>query len=342
MGDWAKLPSAPHPGQGLPKSRTAASRQVVVDASDQAQARRQSLATAGREQAASRRATLHQQYNATPNFTQRGQIGKGLRSLIMGTKKVVPLPERAIPSFAVKGGWRDARLDAREYAASDRGRFRAGVSKAEEKQPKASQGRMAAGMVFPGAHGAIAGKKGRKLRAAASEYVPAVALGAPGMAGSMMAARAGKPGLAAAAQAAGYAGNYLGAGLGVRHAQARGHYKPEKVAKTRSFDPEHRRQQKLGAATAVLGLGGAAAAVHGGRNIAATTKTARQITGVSTKTAGNQAQMTIKNARLRQALRSGVHANKKDLALLGGGTAAIGGGGAVQVHANSRRGKAWD
>ena len=63
---------------------------------------------------------------------QSSGVGKGLISALRGTKKIVPLPERPIPAFAVKGGWRDARLDAREAAASDRGRFLAGrVGKAE-------------------------------------------------------------------------------------------------------------------------------------------------------------------------------------------------------------------
>lgn len=71
--------------------------------------------------------------NMTGNSVARGDsaVGKRLFANLRGTPKIVPLPKPHIPTFAVKGGWRDARLDAREYAASDRGRYKARMSKAD-------------------------------------------------------------------------------------------------------------------------------------------------------------------------------------------------------------------
>ena len=70
-------------------------------------------------------------------------VNKGLMSVLRGKPKIIPLPERPIPKFAVKGGWRDARLDAREEAASDRGRFRAGLSKVDTTMDEHEAGRLA-------------------------------------------------------------------------------------------------------------------------------------------------------------------------------------------------------
>ena len=159
---------------------------------------------------------------------QSSGVGKGLRSVLRGTKKVVPLPEPHIPAFAVKGGWRDARLDAREYAASDRGRF-------------------------------IAGRVGKS-----------------------------------------------------------------EVSKTRNYDPEHRRQRRLGMGQAALLMGGGTSAGFGVKGAMKDTETVRR--GVS----GG------KN------LKRLVAASPRNLALLGGGIAGVGGAGAIQQHANSRRGKGWD
>jgi len=86
------------------------------------------------------------------------------------------------------------------------------VSKAKEDwttSSNASGGRYATGMLFPGPHGLIAGKKGKKLKAAGHELGPAMAGGtvAPGI------------------------GNYVGAGLGINAAQNKGYYKGSKAKK---------------------------------------------------------------------------------------------------------------
>ena len=114
------------------------------------------------------------------------------------------------------------------------------------------------------------------------------------------------------------------------------------VSKTRSFDPEHRRQQKLGAATAALAAGGGYAAFRGGRGILATSKHARRATGVESKAVGRPHEKADANRKLLHAVKSGVTGTKGDFAMVGGGAAGLGGAAGVQVHANSRRGKAWD
>ena len=49
------------------------------------------------------------------------------------------------------------------------------------KGSNASAGRLAAGALVPGIHGAVAGKKGKKLKAAGHEFAPAVATGTLGI-----------------------------------------------------------------------------------------------------------------------------------------------------------------
>ena len=114
------------------------------------------------------------------------------------------------------------------------------------------------------------------------------------------------------------------------------------VSKTRSYDPEHRRQQALGAATAALAAGGGYAALKGGKGIVATSKHARRATGVQSKAVGKPHEKADANRKLLHAVKSGVTGTKRDFALVGGGAAALGGAAGTQVHANSRRGKAWD
>jgi len=88
------------------------------------------------------------------------------------------------------------------------------VAKADTKE-KASAGRYATGAVFPGWHGAVAGRKGKKLRAAGNEYGGAV-VGGIGAA----AITRGNP-------YASSAGQMIGAAGGVRRNQRKGYYKPQ-------------------------------------------------------------------------------------------------------------------
>ena len=106
----------------------------------------------------------------------------------------------------------------------------------EKEESKASAGRYATGIIFPGVHGAVAGKKGKKARAAGNEAVGSIAGSAVGAGGAYGAGRALRklknPRRAAIAAAGlggllGYGGSYVGTGLGIRRAQRKGQYKPQ-------------------------------------------------------------------------------------------------------------------
>lgn len=114
------------------------------------------------------------------------------------------------------------------------------ISKAAPTKPKtqkpASAGRQAAGTLFPGWHGAFAGKKGHKLRAAGNELGGRIggalvgqAAAAPLVAGGL--AHATRPaGMAALAGGTGIsvASTLYGGVKGTQRAQRMGHYKPER------------------------------------------------------------------------------------------------------------------
>ncbi len=90
-------------------------------------------------------------------------------------------------------------------------------SKANDKSPSA--GRYATGMVFPGAHGAIAGKKGKKLSAFGNETGRAFVGSAVGGSTGLILSR-GKSVLGTVGGALG------GSAAGVRYNQRKGNYKP--------------------------------------------------------------------------------------------------------------------
>lgn len=370
------------------------------------------------------------------------------------------------------------------------------IAKAEEK---ASTGRVLAGSAFTGIHGAVAGKKGHKLRAVGNEAGGAIAGSLPGYAAAKIGAATGRRGLVAAGNMANISGTFAGGGLGTMRAHRMGHYKAQSVdkadwanitehqrgardarrtkrtgasvtsagaaatglvlahaasrkipakavgegakkivhaarhpfkqpmkpqdapawlaphldpsvsrwqgvkaaskkhphsaaalatgataaggattwgigalkerghdkaissqrkarvtkaltvvSKTRSFDPEHARQRKMGAASAALGIGGLAAGIKGGKGILATSRSARSMSGVVGPAGGvnGHAADQVRNHRkitaLKNSLKHGVSAGGKDLAYTGGGATALGGASAIQHHASSRRGKAWD
>lgn len=85
------------------------------------------------------------------------------------------------------------------------------ISKANDSKEYASPQRLAAGAAFPGVHGAVAGRKGRKLRAAGNELGGGLVGGvASGLVTN------GGPGLLA------------GAAAGTARAHKQGHYKPDR------------------------------------------------------------------------------------------------------------------
>ena len=127
---------------------------------------------------------------------------------------------------------------------------------------------------------------------------------------------------------------------GVTASGAAAAYKPKNISKSRHYDPEHRRQQKLGAATALLTVGGGVAGTKGVKGALKTTRELRALKTVPTGFVkpGDKAS-TVGQHKLAQ--RVGM-IGAKDAAWGAGGLAGVGGAAAVQSHANSRRGKAWD
>jgi len=96
------------------------------------------------------------------------------------------------------------------------------------------------------------------------------------------------------------------------------------VGKARHYDPEHRRQRRLGAAEAALAIGGVASMARG---VHGTRKTTRALSSAR---------------KLRPGLVRAVAASPQDLAYLGGGTAGVAGAGLVRQHAEGARGRAWN
>ena len=101
------------------------------------------------------------------------------------------------------------------------------VSKAD--QPEASTGRKVAGSMLRGPHGLVAGKKGKKWRAAGNEFGYGLAGALPGSIAFGVGAATKKPGLMRAGKYASYGGG-IGGGLhGTKKAQAKGYYKPQQA-----------------------------------------------------------------------------------------------------------------
>lgn len=108
-----------------------------------------------------------------------------------------------------------------------------GSTTVAKQQPKASQGRLAAGWAAPGLHGAVAGKKGRKLRAAGNEIGGTVL----GSAAGGLAAGVLTRGKGAAFGSA--AGSGVGAVAGTARAQKQGHFKMQKNDAVSAFGVDH-------------------------------------------------------------------------------------------------------
>ena len=103
-----------------------------------------------------------------------------------------------------------------------------------KQQKKASGGRLAAGYLFPGTHGAVAGKKGHKLRAAGNEVGGTIG-------GSLAGGIAGAALTHGKATSAGAAiGSGAGAVAGTARAQKQGHFKLQKNTTISAFGVDHR------------------------------------------------------------------------------------------------------
>jgi hypothetical protein len=97
------------------------------------------------------------------------------------------------------------------------------IVKADKRQKPASGSRVALGTLFPVSHGLVAGRKGRKFHAAASEGVgSAVGSEAGGIGGTLIGQGAGVGTVLGSGL-----GSMVGARIGTRRAQRKGYYKPE-------------------------------------------------------------------------------------------------------------------
>ena len=107
----------------------------------------------------------------------------------------------------------------------------------------------------------------------------------------------------------------------------------ESVGKARHFDPEHRRQRRIGMGeAALLGAGG----VLGFRGVSGAVKATKQARKV-TWAAGKPGQKELEGA-----LRRGVALRRRDLAQIGGGLSGVTGAAALRQHAETRRGRAYE
>jgi hypothetical protein len=148
------------------------------------------------------------------------------------------------------------------------------IAKAEKKSKgNASLGRQATAQVFGGWHGAVAGRKGHKLRAIGNEVGGSIAGSTAGSlagagAGAVLGRKLGgaegaKIGMAYGSGAGSVVGGRGGLAAGVQRANKKGHFKPEKVSKAgdwKTIDQRERsqRQNRKHAGTAAS-LGGLAA-----------------------------------------------------------------------------------
>lgn len=87
----------------------------------------------------------------------------------------------------------------------DHGEIAKGYYKDMKDEKHASHGRLATGALLPGFHGAVAGKRGKKLRSAGSE-----------LGGSLIGSAIPGP------------GNLVGGAVGTQYAAKRGYYKKQK------------------------------------------------------------------------------------------------------------------
>lgn len=213
---------------------------------------------------------------------------------------------------AIKHGTKTGRIRAAKKGKKV-GLF-SGLEKKE--QPRPSRGRQLTGVAFPGLHGAVAGKPGKKLRAAGNEYGGSLAGSFAGsLAGQAATLHAKSPitrGLVASAGALG--GAVEGSRRGVLRAQRKGQYKKEPVKKS-AFGVEHE-ITKIGiptkfAAGAKMGMAGRK------------TMGANKVMG-----AGNKMGLLKPQAKFAGGVASGAIRNSpgKSAAIAGGAGVGVGGG----------------
>lgn len=100
--------------------------------------------------------------------------------------------------------------------------------------------------------------------------------------------------------------------------------KPSAEDVTKAYNAEDRRQRRMGAAEAALGIAGGTGIYFGAKGARRTTRA------------------LMHGMPKHKDFRGVAAANGKQLAQMGGGTAAVGGAGLVRQHAEGHRGRAWN
>jgi hypothetical protein len=118
------------------------------------------------------------------------------------------------------------------------------------------------------------------------------------------------------------------------------HKEDMKYGLAKYYDPENRRQRRLGAAEAGLGLSGGYVGFKGAKGVRETTRAGRKLTGVVGRSADKDATATA-NKVVRSG--KGILVRRKNVAQLGGGALLLGGAGLVRQHAEGKHGRrAWN
>jgi len=127
-------------------------------------------------------------------------------------------------------GYGVARHRSKKELVKNMDPFELSKKKDHKSKGNPSTGRAVTSALFPGIHGAVAGRKGHKVDAAGNELVGSIAGGTVGQ----MAAIPFGP---AAMGVGGVAGNITGNTLGTRRANRMGYYKAQKKDVKKSMDP---------------------------------------------------------------------------------------------------------
>lgn len=132
-------------------------------------------------------------------------------------------------------------------------------------------------------------------------------------------------------------GAVLGAAGGVAGGLAVGRSRDNRrrvTKRVRDYDSEDRRQRRLGMAQAATAGAGIAGLAVGGRGVLRSTRAARKVGGLNG---------TDKDAinLLRTAHQTGVVAQRRDLAALGGGLTGVAATGAIRQHAENPKNRRY-
>ena len=154
--------------------------------------------------------------------------GKAIRA-----GKVAGVTALAAGGLAGTGAYRSRKNVAKSREGSEMNYSAFGVqddriSKADdEPRPKASAGRIATGALVPSWHGAIAGRKGHKLRAIGNEFGGGLLGGAAGRGAGALATAATRGKVKGLRIGGGVTGSLAGGATGTVRAQKKGHLKRE-------------------------------------------------------------------------------------------------------------------